>query len=66
MADKASIAAKRIRATRRINDAIRALAEKQEREYPPLPTVGRDHNLIHANQLTVLADILEDIAKGGE
>lgn len=61
MAAKDVIAAKRLRATKRIDEAVRALAEQHGRNYPPLPKQGRDKALVHANQLEVLAGILEDM-----
>jgi hypothetical protein len=60
MAAKEIIAAKRIRAMKRIDAAVRAFAEKHGRDYPPLPMQGRDKAMLHANQLEVLAAILED------
>lgn len=71
MASKDAIAVKRLRATGRINAAIRAVAEMQGQNYPPLPSLGRDKELVHANQLEALATILESIlaampAKAGQ
>ena len=66
MASKDAIAAKRNAAIKSINESIRVLAERQGREYPPLPTRGNDKDLVHAAQLTALAGILADVVKEGE
>lgn len=60
MAAKEVIAARRNRAVKRIEAAVRTFAEMHGRDYPKLPTQGRDKALLAAVQLETLADILED------
>jgi len=61
MATVAAIAIKRSLATQRIAEAASAIAKQLGVESLDLPLTNRDPQMLHANQLTALADYLEVI-----
>ena len=62
MASIRAVAIKKALAVERLNDLTKAIAEQRGIELPPFKATGKDPQLVQAQQLEWMADVLELIA----
>lgn len=65
MASRVAVAIERDAAIQRINNTLARLAEEAGHEYAPLPTQGRDAEVVTKNQLVHLANTLDTLFNEG-